>query len=233
VEKQVILVVDDDKAIADSTAIYLKNEGYDVLIAKDGVEALETLTNHNVHLVILDIMMPRMDGIAATFKIREERNIPIIMLTAKSEDADKVMGLGVGADDYVTKPFSPLELIARVKSALRRYTCLGGGNAENDGKIIIGTLEFDTVNRRVTVDGAEIRLTPLEYKILLLLCKNPNRIFTADEIHNKVWKDDVFVSGNTIAVHIRRLREKIEINPKKPKYLKVVWGHGYKIEKSN
>jgi DNA-binding response OmpR family regulator len=231
VEKQTILVVDDDKAIADSTAIYLKNEGYDVLTAKDGMDALEMLENHSVHLVILDIMMPRMDGIAATLKIREQRNIPIIMLTAKSEDADKVMGLGVGADDYVTKPFSPLELIARVKSALRRYTHLGGSTAEEkEGKIVIGGLEFDFLNRRVTVDGVEVHLTPLEYRILLLLCKNPDRIFTAAEIYQKAWKDDVFVSDNTIAVHIRRVREKIEINPKKPKYLKVVWGIGYKIE---
>ena len=233
-EKQTILVVDDDKAIADSTAIYLKNEGYDVLIAHDGAEALVVLENHKVDLVLLDIMMPKLDGISATFKIREQRNIPIILLSAKSEDADKVLGLNVGADDYITKPFSPLELIARVKSALRRYTHLGGSaSKEQEGKIVIDGLEFDTVNKRVTVDGNEIKLTPLEYKILLLLCQHPNRIFSAEEIYQKAWNEDVFVNDNTIAVHIRRVREKIEINPKKPKYLKVVWGIGYKIEKTN
>ena len=231
-ERQRILVVDDDKAIADSTAIYLKNEGYDVLTAKDGAQALVVLENHEVHLVLLDIMMPRMDGITATLKIREERNIPIILLSAKSEETDKVLGLTVGADDYITKPFSPLELIARVKSALRRYTRLGN-IAESSGKIVIGELEFDTVNRRVTVDDADVRLTPLEYKILLLMCQNPNRIFTAEEIYKKVWNEDIFVNDNTIAVHIRRIREKIEIDPKKPKYLKVVWGIGYKMEKSD
>ena len=228
-DRQTILVVDDDKAIADSTAIYLKNEGYHVIAASDGVEALAILEKHEVHLVLLDIMMPRMDGIVATLKIREARNIPIILLSAKSEESDKVLGLTVGADDYITKPFSPLELIARVKSALRRYTRLGN-IAQNSGKIVIGELEFDTTNRRVTVDDAEVRLTPLEYKILLLLCQNPNRIFTAEEIYKKVWNEDVFVNDNTIAVHIRRIREKIEIDPKKPKYLKVVWGIGYKME---
>jgi DNA-binding response OmpR family regulator len=232
-EKQTVLVVDDDKAIAKSTAIYLKNEGYDVLLAQDGLEALQMMEDHEVHLVLLDIMMPRLDGIAATLKIREKRNIPIIFLSAKSEEADKVLGLTVGADDYITKPFSPLELIARVKSALRRYNQVGGSKAKQNGKIVIGGLEFDTASRRVAMDGADIHLTPLEYKILLLLCQNPGRIFTAEEIYKKAWNEDVFVNDNTIAVHIRRIREKVEIDPKKPKYLKVVWGIGYKMEKHN
>ena len=231
VDRQTILVVDDDKAIADSTSIYLKNEGYNVLIAYNGIEALNVLKNNTVHLILLDIMMPKMDGITATLEIRKSKNIPIILLTAKSEEMDKVLGLTVGADDYITKPFSPLELIARVKSALRRYTHLGTVQ-EQDNIICIGGLEFDTEKKQVRVDGAEIKLTPIEYKILQLLCQNPNKIFSAEEIYQKVWNEDIFVNDNTIAVHIRRIREKIEINPKKPKYLKVVWGIGYKIEKN-
>ena len=229
-EKQIILVVDDDKAIADSISIYLKNEGYHVLIAYNGLEALEIIMNQTVHLLLLDVMMPEMDGITATLKIRESKNIPIILVSAKSEESDKILGLTVGADDYITKPFSPLELIARVKSSLRRYTCLGNIQ-EQSGKIVIDGLEFDTTNKCVTVDGDEVKLTSIEYKILKLLCENPNRIFSAEEIYTKVWNEDSFVNDNTIAVHIRRIREKIEINPKKPKYLKVVWGIGYKIEK--
>jgi DNA-binding response OmpR family regulator len=230
-EKRTILVVDDDTAIADSTSIYLKNEGYDVLLARDGAEALRVLEENDVHLLLLDIMLPKMDGITATLEIRKNKNIPIILLSAKSEEADKVLGLTVGADDYITKPFSPLELLARVKSALRRYTRLGVLPRADD-VICIGGLEFDAVKKQVRVDGAEIKLTPIEYKILRLLCQNPNRVFSAEEIYRNVWNEDVFVNDNTIAVHIRRIREKIEINPKKPKYLKVVWGIGYKVEKS-
>ena len=231
VERQRVLVVDDDRAIADSTAIYLRNEGFEVLLAYDGVEALDVLNSNEVHLILLDIMMPRMDGITATLEIRKNKNIPIIMLSAKSEETDKILGLTVGADDYITKPFSPLELIARVKSSLRRYTHLGNITQQTD-VIHIDGLEFDLVKKQVRVDGVEIRLTPLEYKILQLLCLNPNRIFSTAEIYQKVWDEEVFVNDNTIAVHIRRIREKIEINPKKPKYLKVVWGIGYKIEKN-
>ncbi len=229
-DKQTILVVDDDKAIAESTSIYLKNEGFNVLTTYNGIEALNILDANTVHLIILDIMMPKMDGITAMLKVRESKNIPIILLSAKSEETDKILGLSLGADDYITKPFSPLELIARVKSALRRYTNLGS-MTEQSGKIYIDGLEFDTVNKCVKIDGAEVKLTPIEYKILQLLCQNPNRIFSAEEIYQKVWNEDVFVNDNTIAVHIRRIREKIEIDPKKPKYLKVVWGIGYKIEK--
>ena len=227
---QTILVVDDDKAIADSTAIYLKNEGYAVVTAHNGVEAMGILEKQEIHLLLLDIMMPKMDGITATLKIRESKNIPIILVSAKSEDTDKILGLTVGADDYITKPFNPLELIARVKSSLRRYTRLGN-IAEQSRKIIIDGLEFDVLNKCVTVDGVDVKLTPIEYKILKLLCENPNRIFSADEIYSRVWNENSFASDNTIAVHIRRIREKIEIDPKKPKYLKVVWGIGYKVEK--
>ena len=228
---QTILIVDDDKAIAESTAIFLRKEGYNVLFAYDGLEALDVLSKNEIHLILLDIMMPKMDGIAATMKIRESKNIPIILLSAKSEEVDKVIGLTVGADDYITKPYSPLELIARVKSALRRYVQLGNINTSSD-VIVIDGLEFDALNKRVKIDGAEVKLTPIEYKIIKLLCENPNRIFSADEIYRKAWNEDVFVSDNTISVHIRNIREKIEIDPKKPKYLKVVWGLGYKIEKN-
>jgi DNA-binding response OmpR family regulator len=231
VEQQTILVVDDDQAIADSTAIYLKNEGYNVLMAYDGMEALDVLKGQEVHLILLDIMMPKMDGITATLEIRKSKNIPIILLTAKSEETDKVVGLTVGADDYITKPFSPLELVARVKSALRRYLLLGN-ISEHKETIRIDGLEFDLVKKQVLVDGVEVKLTPIEYKILQLLCQNPNRIFSTEEIFQRVWNEDICVNNNTIAVHIRRIREKIEINPKKPKYLKVVWGIGYKIERN-
>ena len=228
---QTILIADDDKAIADSTAIFLRKEDYNVLFAYDGLAALDVLDKNEIHLILLDIMMPKMDGIAATMKIRESKNIPIILLSAKSEEVDKIVGLTVGADDYITKPYSPLELIARVKSALRRYVHLGDISTSSD-VIVIDGLEFDALNKRVRIDGAEIKLTPIEYKILKLLCENPNRIFSAEEIYQKAWNDDVFISDNTISVHIRNIREKIEINPKKPKYLKVVWGLGYKIEKN-
>lgn len=227
-----ILIVDDDREIVESTAIYLKNEGYDIVKAYDGIQALELLNEETVHLILLDVMMPRLDGIKATLKIREDKNIPIILVSAKSEDTDKIFGLTVGADDYITKPFNPLELIARVKSTLRRYTQLGN-IAESSSKILIGGLALDTESKSVSVDGEPVKLTPIEYKILELLMKNPNRVFSADEIYSRVWEEDVVVNDNTIAVHIRHIREKIEINPKEPVYLKVVWGIGYKLEKSS
>jgi DNA-binding response OmpR family regulator len=229
-----VLVVDDDREIAESIGIYLKNEGYSVLIAHDGQEAVDILTENAVHLILLDVMLPKMDGIRATLKIRETKelkSIPIILVSAKSEDVDKIHGLTVGADDYITKPFNPLELIARVKSAIRRYTNLGAIGVLGGSVTVIDGLIFDTENKLVTVDGAEVKLTAIEYKILKLLCENQGRVFSADEIYRNVWNEDVFVNDNTVAVHVRRIREKIEIDPKKPKYLKVVWGIGYKIEK--
>lgn len=225
-----ILVVDDDKDIVESISIFLKNEGYNVLKAYDGLEALDIINSTSIHLLLLDVMMPKLDGIRATLKLRESKNIPIILVSAKSEDTDKILGLTIGADDYITKPFNPLELIARVKSQLRRYTTLGN-IAKGNSKIIIDGLELDTECKTVTVDGELIKVTPLEYGILELLCQKPNRVFSAQEIYQRVWNEDVFINDNTIAVHIRRIREKIEINPKEPKYLKVVWGIGYKIEK--
>lgn len=225
-----ILVVDDDRDIVESIAIYLKNEGYHVLKAYDGLEALEIINSTPVHVLLLDIMMPKLDGIKATLKIREEKNIPIILVSAKSEDTDKILGLTMGADDYMTKPFNPLELMARVKSQLRRYTALGN-MVSSTSRIIIGGLELDSDSKDVTVDGEDVKLTPIEFRILELLCKNPNRVFSAEEIYRRVWNEEAFVNDNTIAVHIRRIREKIEINLKEPKYLKVVWGIGYRIEK--
>ena len=225
---QTILVVDDDKDIVDSTCIYLQAAGYGILKAYDGLSALDMLTENEVDLLILDIMMPEMDGISTLLKVRESRNIPVILLSAKSEDADKVLGLTAGADDYITKPFSPTELAARVKSQLRRCTVLGGAVPEKE-KIRIDGLEIDTKAKQVTVDGEAVKLTKIEYKILELLCKNRGRVFSADEIYTKVWNEDSFMSDNTVAVHVRHIREKIEINPKEPKYLKVVWGIGYKV----
>ncbi|MDR0930211.1 MAG: response regulator transcription factor [Clostridiales bacterium] len=224
-----ILVVDDDKAIADSTAIYLNNDGYEVRIAPDGITALDILQRDTINLVLMDIMMPKLDGIKTMERIRKTSNIPIILLTAKSEESDKVYGLLSGADDYITKPFSPTELLARVKSALRRSIVFNQTPAM--GEIIIGSLAFDGLNKKVTVDGEQVKLTNLEYRILELFCKHPNRIFSAEEIYRAVWNEDVFVNDNTIAVHIRRIREKIEIDPKNPKLLKVVYGIGYKLEK--
>ena len=230
-EQYTVLMVDDDKAIVESTAIYLAGEGYRVLKAYDGMEALSLLAEETVHLILLDIMMPKLDGLKATLKIRETKNIPIIILSAKSEDTDKILGLTVGADDYITKPFNPLELIARVKSQLRRYTMLGNIAAQqSESKIIIGGLVLDTDSKTVAVDGEEVRLTPIEYGILELLCRHPNRVFSTEEIYRRVWNEEVIVNDRTIAVHIRRIREKIEINPKEPNYLKVVWGIGYKIQ---
>lgn len=226
---QTILVVDDDREIVNSTGLFLSAEGYRVLKAYDGLEALDILMEEDVQLVILDIMMPKMDGIQTVLKLRQSKNIPIILLSAKSEDSDKILGLTIGADDYVTKPFNPSELVARVKSQLRRYTQLGSAVVKQ-AQIVIGGLEIDTDCKTVSVDGENVRLTPLEFGILELLCRNPNRVFSADEIYRRVWKEDAIISDNAIAVHVRHIREKIEINPKEPRYLKVVWGIGYKIE---
>lgn len=224
-----ILVVDDDREIVDGIAIFLSGENYNVLKAYNGIDALEILSEHEVHLMILDIMMPQLDGIKTLMKLRESRNIPVILLSAKSEDSDKILGLTAGADDYVTKPFNPSELIARVKSQLRRYTTLGSIGKQN-GEIVIDGLCVNTENKTVKVDGEDVRLTPIEYKILELLVRSRGRVFSAEDIYRNVWNSEVVVGDNTIAVHIRHIREKIEINPKDPKYLKVVWGIGYKIE---
>ena len=227
-----ILVCDDDKEIVRAIGIYLKNEGYRVLEAYDGIEALDILRKEEIHLIIMDIMMPLMDGMQATVRIREEKNIPIIMLSAKSEDYDKIGGLGAGADDYVTKPFNPMELIARVKSQLRRYTTLGSMNQPRNEKTFqSGGLILNDDTKEVTVDGTEVRLTPTEYRILALLTANAGRVYTIYQIYDAVWEEPAFNPENTVAVHIRHIREKIEINPKEPRYLKVVWGTGYKIEK--
>lgn len=223
-----ILIVDDDKDIVESIAIFLSGENYNVLKAYDGIEALDVLSDNQVHLMILDIMMPKLDGIKTLLKLRESRNIPVILLSAKSQDNDKILGLTAGADDYVTKPFNPSELVARVKSQLRRYTTLGSIGRQN-GEIVIDGLCVNTENKTVKVDGENIRLTPIEYKILELLVRNRGRVFSAEDIYKNVWKEEA-VGDNTIAVHIRHIREKIEINPKEPKYLKVVWGIGYKID---
>ena len=229
-----ILVVDDDKEIVESIEIFLRNEGYNDSKAYNGVEAIDILVNKEVHLILMDIMMPKLDGIKATIKIREEKNIPIILVSAKSEDTDKIMGLNIGADDYITKPFNLLELIARVKSNLRRYITLGTYNNENVNNkevLISGGLELNTSTKEVKVDGQVVKVTPIEFKILNLLLANKGRVFSIDEIYERVWNEESFNVENTVAVHIRRIREKIEINPKEPRYLKVVWGVGYKIEK--
>ncbi len=225
-----ILVCDDDKEIAGAIEIYLRNEGYSVLKAFDGIEALNIVRTHPLHLIIMDVMMPKMDGMQATMKIREEKNIPIIMLSAKSEDYDKITGLNVGADDYITKPFNPLELIARVKSQLRRYVDLGSMEKRR-GVYKTGGLEIDDEEKTVRVDGEPVTVTPTEFGILKLLTQNAGKVFSMDQIYENVWKEPAYNPENTVAVHIRRIREKIEINPKSPKYLKVVWGIGYKIEK--
>ncbi|NMB95413.1 MAG: response regulator transcription factor [Clostridiaceae bacterium] len=227
-----ILVVDDDKEIVKAISIYLENEGYMVFKAYDGLQALDIISSQDIQLILLDIMMPKMDGLSATMKIRQQRNIPIIILSAKSEDSDKILGLSIGADDYVTKPFNPLELVARVKSQLRRYLTLGDVNGTGKANILkSGGLCFDTEARTVTVDGEPVRLTATEMKIVELLLRHPGRVFPAEEIYERVWQEPAYNAENTVMVHIRRIREKIEINPKEPKYLKVVWGIGYKIEK--
>ena len=227
-----ILVCDDDREIVEAIDIYLTQEGHEVLKAYDGEEALKVLKDQEVDLLVIDVMMPRLDGIRATLKIREENNIPIIILSAKSEDADKILGLNVGADDYVTKPFNPLELVARVKSQLRRYTQLGStaGN-KNEAVYTTGGLMVNDDLKEVSVDGETVKMTPIEYNILLLLVKNQGKVFSIDQIYENIWNEDAIGVDNTVAVHIRHIREKIEINPKEPRYLKVVWGIGYKIEK--
>ncbi len=224
-----VLVVDDDREIVDSISIFLSGEGYKAIKAYDGIEALDALSENEVNLMILDIMMPKLDGIKTLMKLRESRNIPVILLSAKSEDTDKIFGLTAGADDYVTKPFNPSELMARVKSQLRRYTTLGSIGKQN-GEIVIDGLSVNTESKMVKVDGEPVRLTPVEYKILELLVRNRGRVFSAEDIYSNVWNEQSAVSDNTIAVHVRHIREKIEINPKEPKYLKVVWGIGYKID---
>ncbi|WP_203364084.1 response regulator transcription factor [Bacillus sp. REN10] len=225
-----VLVVDDEKEIRDAIEIYLKNEGITVIKAEDGIDAIEKLNDYPIHLIILDVMMPRLDGIATTFKIREQKNIPIIILSAKSEDTDKILGLQVGADDYVTKPFNPMELVARVKSQLRRYVRLG--TYEGVTPVIdLNGLTLDQSAKAVAVNGEAVKLTPTEYKIVELLMVNAGRVFSINEIYERVWQEPGYNAENTVAVHIRKIREKIEIDPKNPRYLKVVWGIGYKMEK--
>jgi DNA-binding response OmpR family regulator len=225
-----VLVCDDDKAIVDALEIYLKHENYGVMKAYNGVQALKILEEQNVHLILMDVMMPEMDGLSATIKIREERNIPIIILSAKSEDTDKITGLNFGADDYVTKPFNPLELMARVKSQMRRYTSLGSMVAKSS-LLKTGGLELDIEAKELRVDGDAIKLTATEYGIIEFLMNNIGHVFSIGQIYEHVWDEPSYSVENTVSVHIRRIREKIEINPKDPKYLKVVWGIGYKIEK--
>jgi DNA-binding response OmpR family regulator len=229
-DKYNILVCDDDKAIVNALEIYLRQENYNVFKAYTGKQALKVLEQEKIHLVIMDVMMPELDGLTATVKVRKELNIPIIILSAKSEDTDKIIGLNFGADDYVTKPFNPLELIARVKSQLRRYTLLGGAE-ERRGILKTGGLELDVEAKGLKVDGEVVRLTATEYGIVLFLMENMGKVFSIDEIYENVWNEPSYSAENTVAVHIRRIREQIEINPKEPKYLKVVWGIGYKIEK--
>ena len=226
-----ILVCDDDKEIVDAIEIYLNQEGYQVYKAYDGEQALQLLKENEVHLLIIDVMMPKLDGIRATLKIREESSIPIIILSAKTEDSDKILGLNVGADDYLGKPFNPLELVARVKSQLRRYTLLGNAKEQSDAVFEVGGLSINDDLKEVTVDGEVVKLTPIEYNILLLLVKNQGKVFSINQIYENIWNEDAIGADNTVAVHIRHIREKIEINPKEPRYLKVVWGVGYKIEK--
>ncbi len=227
-----ILVCDDDKDIVEAIDIYLTQEGYQILKAYNGEEAIKVLKENEVDLLIIDVMMPRLDGIRATLKIRENMSMPIIILSAKSEDADKILGLNIGADDYVTKPFNPLELVARVKSQLRRYTQLGSTtNAQNKNEFKTGGLVIQDDLKVVTVDGEAVKLTPIEYNILLLLVKNQGKVFSIDQIYESIWNEEAIGADNTVAVHIRHIREKIEINPKEPRYLKVVWGVGYKVEK--
>lgn len=230
-----ILIVEDDKDIREGVGIYLKSQGYQVFMASDGIEGLETLEKEEIHLAIVDIMMPRMDGITMTMKLREKHDFPIIMLSAKSEEVDKVMGLNIGADDYVTKPFTPMELMARVNSQMRRYKRFmeklqAQEQAQTDTIYTMGGLEVNENTFEVRVDDIPVKMTPMEFKILLLLIKNPGRVFSADEIYERVWNERA-VNTETVMVHVRNIREKIEINPKEPKYLKVVWGVGYKIEK--
>ena len=224
-----ILICDDERDIVSALKIYLSSEGYTLFEAYTGREALEIARKNELHLVLMDIMMPEMDGISATAKLREEYNVPIILLTAKSEDTDKVLGLNVGADDYITKPFNPIEVLARVRSQLRRYTSLGGME-QKPSKLVIGGISLDDETKAVTVDGENVNLTPIEYNILLLLMRHPGRVYSSSQIYEQVWTETAFGSEGAVAVHIRHLREKLEIDPSNPRYLKVVWGLGYKME---
>ena len=226
-----ILVCDDDREIVDAIEIYLSQDGYKIYKAYDGEQAIQILDKEDIHLLIMDIMMPRLDGIRATLKIREYSSIPIIILSAKSEDTDKILGLNIGADDYICKPFNPLELVARVKSNLRRYTSLGSLTGENKAIYQVGGLILNDDTKQVTVDDEPVKMTPIEYNILLLLMKNQGRVFSINQIYESIWNEDAIGADNSVAVHIRHIREKIEINPKEPRYLKVVWGVGYKIDK--
>ena len=226
-----ILVCDDDREIVDAIEIYLSQDGYKIYKAYDGEQAIQILNKEDIHLLIMDIMMPKLDGIRATLKIREYSSIPIIILSAKSEDTDKILGLNIGADDYICKPFNPLELVARVKSNLRRYTSLGSLTGENKAIYQVGGLILNDDTKQVTVDDEPVKMTPIEYNILLLLMKNQGRVFSINQIYESIWNEDAIGADNTVAVHIRHIREKIEINPKEPRYLKVVWGVGYKIDK--
>lgn len=226
-----ILVCDDDKEIVEAITIYLKQEGYNIIPAYNGKEALEIMKNEEIHLVILDIMMPELDGIHTLDKLRESSSIPVIMLSAKSEDVDKILGLNVGADDYMTKPFNPLELVARVKSQIRRYTAFGGIDKESENVLVNGAIEMDKDKKQVKVDGEPIKLTPTEYSILKLFMENLGKVFSSSEIYEKIWGEDAYATDNIVSVHIRRIREKIEINPKNPDYIKVMWGVGYHMDK--
>ena len=230
-DNKTILVVDDEKDIREIIEIYLINEGYNIVLASDGIEALEKLKKEKIDLIILDIMMPKLDGIRTCIKIREDKKMPIIMLSAKSEDSDKILGLNIGADDYIIKPFNPLELVARVKSQLRRVTSFSEAKEINDEEIYIDGLRINKANREVLVEDRNIKLTPREFDILEVLAINRGRVLSTEQIYAKVWNEPFYNSENTVAVHIRNIREKIEINPKDPKYIKLVWGVGYKIEK--
>ena len=227
-----ILICDDEQDIVNALKIYLSGGDYCLFEASNGREALEVVEKNDIHLILMDIMMPQLDGIAATAKLREKSNVPIILLTAKSESSDKVLGLNIGADDYVTKPFNPLELVARVKSQLRRYTQLGNAAESSASVYTVGGLSINDDLKEVTVDGEVVKLTPIEYNILLLLVKNQGKVFSINQIYESIWNEDAIGADNTVAVHIRHIREKIEINPKEPRYLKVVWGVGYKIDKN-
>jgi len=224
-----ILICDDDKDIVNALTIYLTDPNYHIFQAGNGKEALGVMEKEEIHLILMDIMMPEMDGISAMVKIREKSNVPVILLTAKSEDSDKILGLNVGADDYITKPFNPVEVVARVRSQLRRYMQLGGGSVKPES-FAIGGIELDDKNKSVTRDGEPVTLTPTEYEILKLLMANPGRVYSPKDIYRAIWKENPISTDNTIAVHIRHIREKIEINPAEPRYLKAVWGHGYMME---
>ena len=229
-----ILVVDDDAEIVGAIAISLEKEGYRVLRAYNGMEALDLAMTPELRLILLDVMMPKLDGLSALMKVREKRNLPVILLSAKSEDTDKILGLSMGADDYITKPYHPQELLARVRSQLRRYTLLGDVNAKpRDSVLVNGRLAYDIERMELTADGEVVRLTPTERKIVALLMAHPGRVFPAEEIYRRVWEEDAYACENTVMVHIRRIREKIELNPKEPDYIKVVWGIGYKMELHN